>query len=232
MTLTVFFKNYCNKIFDVFIQKIKIWRLLGIILSVAWAVGISVIYFDEIANHPSYVSNYDHYFYSAFHNSFEWEKDIEATNKAHEDMDFSYDYFLIKPIFNLFGYLKLILLPIIMGWLLAFISNIIVWKRRREILSMITERIHRISPIKAFIAIMLMISYLILYPFLNEMLGLQQNFFTIPWMLLIVLANKNLWVFIFLFWFAWNLLSLLKALNDTWKKSIERHRCCNEKDCN
>ena len=131
------------------------WMRLGFFLSITWIAGVSFIYFDELANYPSYATRIGSMYLDT---SFGWEKDVEKTHEAHvdainRDEDFSYDAFFLKPIFNISGYFRLILLPIILIWLIMFLMNIFIWGARREILAKIKEKfqMNEYNPLKKYL---------------------------------------------------------------------------------
>jgi len=124
-----------NKLYT-FFGAMSNWMRLGFFLSITWIAGVSFIYFDELANYPSYATRIGSMYLDT---SFGWEKDVEKTHEAHvdainRDEDFSYDAFFLKPIFNISGYFRLILLPIILIWLIMFLMNIFIWIKVKYII--------------------------------------------------------------------------------------------------
>lgn len=77
--------------------------------------------------------------------------------------------------------------------------------------------------------IIILLIYLVTYPWLTRSLGLQEGIATIPLLLLMAVLNKTLWILLFLFWFGWNLFAILRSFNATWNRSIKSNYAC-EKD--
>lgn len=102
-------------------KRLNGWARIGVVLSVAWVAISSYVYVDEIFNHPSYGATHNLCGY------FKWVDDPEATEKAHlaaraEGKDFSNRFVFTKPVFSLFGYFKLGFLPIMFGWVGAYLG--------------------------------------------------------------------------------------------------------------
>lgn len=97
------------------------WTRLGIVLSLAWIILTSIVYVNEIYNHPSYGATCN------LHRYFNWVDDPKATERAHieakaEDKDFSNRFVFMKPVFRVSGYFKLAFLPAILGWCVAWLG--------------------------------------------------------------------------------------------------------------
>jgi hypothetical protein len=114
---------------SLFIEKISEPVQAGIILSVAWLIVASFIYFDQLTNYPS---SYNERLDLRINDYFKWDDDIERKDealeyaKAHGDgakaqvlLDIGFRF--LKPAFSALGYHALIVLPILMGWLMAYI---------------------------------------------------------------------------------------------------------------
>ncbi len=121
------------------------------------------------------------------------------------------------------GIFEFILLPILIEWLCVCF---IFWMRHRNILPQIMNSIKMLNkPIIEGLGIILG-AYLLLYPFICSALCCEISIFTIPSIILVLILNKTLWIFIFLFWFGWNLLSILK----TSQSILTRSKCCCERE--
>jgi len=105
-------------------------------------------------------------------------------------------------------------MPIFIEWLCAII---IIWMSRRDVLRKLICKMPNRSVIEGLG--LLIVAYLILYPYLCSALGFEVSIYTIPTVILFLILNKTLWIFIFLFWFGWNLLTILKNLQSNLIKS-------------
>ena len=107
------------------------WHRVGIVLSVLWLLTASGGYFYELIVHPSSLAPI---LPSA---SYEWIADPDATAKAHiegraQGKDFSYGFMLLKPAFNGAGFALLVLAPVVIAWLLAYLLRATLqWVRKR-----------------------------------------------------------------------------------------------------
>jgi hypothetical protein len=149
-----------------------------------WSLGITFFYIDELIHHPSYFSKYN--FESLFDDPFNWIENIEDANKADEftikkgnsssgKWIIEDDYYgtitkphtIAKPTFNIIGYLKLLLLPLIVFiicWLLALAVNFFIWRHREDILSRIIVKLEAIDVLhKFYITTSILLAYLILF---------------------------------------------------------------------
>ncbi|MCL5875355.1 MAG: hypothetical protein M1114_02695 [Candidatus Dependentiae bacterium] len=124
-----------NKSF--FMPKIsKFIQIIGVSLALSWTIVASFIYFEQLANFPS---SYNEKMRLGLERYFSWDDDYDrrddalkyAKKRGHEheaqrllDMGFRF----LKPIFNATGYLALMILPILMGWLSLCL---VLWNRRR-----------------------------------------------------------------------------------------------------
>lgn len=112
------------------IKKMDYWIQLGMIMSVGWIIFSSFIYFDELTNYPaSYIERYHLNLASYFNSEDDIGRRDEALqyakangNEAQAKYLLAIGFRFLKPIFSLWGYLCLILLPISIGWLMAYIA--------------------------------------------------------------------------------------------------------------
>jgi len=120
------------------------------------------------------------------------------------------------------GFLEFVLWPIIIAWVCV---GLVFWMKSRNIGAKIMNKVKVIDRTIIEGVVIIFIAYLFLYPYICTALNLYSDIFTIPTMILLLVLNKTLWMFIFLFWFGWKLLFVLWSLNDTWKKSLIRSDC-------
>jgi len=96
------------------------WQRFGTVLSVAWLFVSSWGYFHELWNHPSGLTTY------LPHAAYEWIPDLDATQKAHEDAlqngkDFSNQFVFLKPIFDIYGFIIFIPVPVVVSWFVVYL---------------------------------------------------------------------------------------------------------------
>ena len=102
------------------------------------------------------MARYNCYGSKYIHDAFVWVKDVQFTNNAHEEAkkrgkDFPYKFVFLKPTFSLLKYLKLVFLPVFIGWLLLSIISIFVWPYRRVFLDRIAKKMDAIDSLLKFI---------------------------------------------------------------------------------
>lgn len=154
---------------------------LCILLSAVWIVGVSTLYFIEIYYHGSrlvptesfnevstvYSARYDlfHDYYDWNTKTFsDWELVANADPEELTGIGTTFRVCILHPGFSVVGFLKLIFIPMLLGWLLALIIYSFIWKYRKEILLRVLEKIEKMDPLfKLLVLLGTMGSYLILY---------------------------------------------------------------------
>jgi hypothetical protein len=113
-------------------------------------------------------------------------------------------------------FFSLVIKPILIIW---FIFGVFFWMKKNNLFKKIKNiskplfrqitKLFKNTKIQGISIIIL--GYLLFYSYINNLLSINNNVFTILIILFKALFNKTLWIFIFLFWFGLNLLSILKS---------------------
>ncbi len=101
-------------------MRINGWQRIGIVISVLWLLATCGAYFYELKNHPSELATY------LPNSAYVWVEDYAKTKIAHgeasaEGNDFSDQFVFMKPTFSASGFLKIVLCPIVIGWLAIYL---------------------------------------------------------------------------------------------------------------
>lgn len=91
-----------------------------------------------------------------------WELVSKADVKKNDEDSNDKSWITKTPVFSLLGYLKLVLFPILIGWLAIVATNILILPYRRDIWATVKTKFEDIDPIaRAFIFLTLMGSCLV-----------------------------------------------------------------------
>lgn len=169
-----------------YLKKINNWVKLSILVSFLWTFIGSFLYFLELNYHgrcfipvndasifekkPDKPYTLYSTRYEILHDYLSWTTKEYGTweilDKNSSKTGRMYAVCILKPTFNIFGFIKLLLFPIFLIWLLIFGINIFFWRHRRDIVTKTVHQFQRIDPLhKVACIITIVICYLVLYSF-------------------------------------------------------------------
>lgn len=145
------------------IKKINNPLKLCSLVAITWLLSATVLYFWELNFHgkamvPTESVNGIYTVYSTnhdlFHDSFSWTKmrfesmellndDLVAPKKTGE----KWQWCILEPSFNLLGFLKLLLIPLLYIFPFFLIVQFFIWDDRKYILDRVKQYISQINPI-------------------------------------------------------------------------------------
>jgi len=160
-------------------RKLRGWVQYGILLSIVWTALASTFYFVETNFHGAVLvptESVDKIYtvystrYDFLHDLFNWDTKefstwtVEVDPEGLDRVGQAWKVCILKPTFNLSGYLKLILMPILITWLMVLGINIFIWPYRRETAAEVARRFETTDPVvKFFVGLGIIASYPILW---------------------------------------------------------------------
>lgn len=145
------------------IKKINNPLKLCFLVAATWLLLSTVLYFVELKFHGKILTSTEsvngvYTVYSTshnlFHDSFSWTKMRFETMKLLNDDPVDpketgekWQWCILEPSFNLLGFLKLLLIPLLYIISLFFIIHFFIWDDRKYILDRVKQYVNQINPI-------------------------------------------------------------------------------------